>query len=223
MIGFGRSNRGSGRRGAVAQHRLVWHAAGLLLAYPDAGQNERLDVVEDILGHLPPSSRDQLAQTCRFLRDCDEYVAATQYVETFDLRRRSTLYLTYWTAGDTRNRGREILSFADAYRAAGVEPPKSESADHLTVVLEFAARIDPEAGSKLLSAHRVPLETIWSALTDSNSPYASVLAAVCGTLPSVSDQDVLRAQHLAASGPPAEAVGLELFTLTVPPRREGVT
>ncbi|MCJ0902454.1 nitrate reductase molybdenum cofactor assembly chaperone [Rhodococcus sp. ARC_M6] len=217
MIRFGR------RRSDARQDRLLWHAAGLLLAYPDSGQGERLRIVEDILGHLPPASRDQLAHTHRFLRDCDEFAAAAQYVETFDLRRRSTLYLTYWTAGDTRNRGREILAFADAYRAAGVEPPKSESADHLTVVLEFAALVDAESGAKLLSAHRVPLDLISSSLTDSDSPYAPVLQAVCNSLPPASAKDVLRAQQLAASGPPAESVGLPLFTLTVPPRREGVT
>ncbi|MFE4499814.1 nitrate reductase molybdenum cofactor assembly chaperone [Rhodococcus sp. NPDC056743] len=215
MIGFGRRRRG------VEQDRLVWHAAGLLLAYPDSGQGERLRLVEDILSHLPPAPRDQLAQTHRFLRDCDEFFASAQYVETFDLRRRSTLYLTYWTAGDTRNRGREILAFADAYRAAGVDPPQSEAADHLTVVLEFAALVDPSSGAKLLSAHRVPLDMISASLTDSDSPYAPVLRAVCSTLPPASANDVRRAQQLAASGPPAESVGLPLFTLTVPPRRDG--
>ncbi|KJF22592.1 nitrate reductase molybdenum cofactor assembly chaperone [Rhodococcus sp. AD45-ID] len=217
MISFGRRRRSAG------QDRLVWHAAGLLLAYPDSGQGERLAVVGDILGHLPSAPREQLTLTHRFLRDSEEFTAAAQYVETFDLKRRSTLYLTYWTAGDTRNRGREILAIADAYRAAGVDPPKSESADHLTVVLEFAALVDPDTGAKLLSAHRVPLDMIRSSLTDVDSPYAPVLRAVCNTLPPASDNDMRRAQQLAASGPPAESVGLPLFTLTVPPRREGVT
>ncbi len=57
--------------------------------------------------------------------------AAAQYVETFDMRRRSTMYLTYWTAGDTRNRGREMLAFATAYRDAGVKPPRTEAPDYL--------------------------------------------------------------------------------------------
>ena len=55
------------------------------------------------------------------------------------------MYLTYWTAGDTRNRGREMLVFANAYRDAGVEPPRDEAPDHLPVVLEFAATVDPES------------------------------------------------------------------------------
>ncbi|MGW5149637.1 nitrate reductase molybdenum cofactor assembly chaperone [Rhodococcus koreensis] len=211
------------RRRGTTRDRLVWHAAALLLAYPDDGRDERLHVVADILGHVPPDSGRLLAEVHRFLCGTDPYVAAAQYVETFDLRRRTTLYLTYWTAGDTRNRGREILAFADTYRRAGVEPPKDESADHLTVVLEFAALVDAAAGAGLLSAHRVPLDMLQAALRETGSPYAGVVAAVCGTLPPASDRDVARARQLAAAGPPAETVGLEPFTLTVPPRREGAT
>ncbi|BAH54967.1 nitrate reductase molybdenum cofactor assembly chaperone [Rhodococcus opacus] len=210
------------RRGAT-RDRLVWHAAALLLSYPDDGLQERLRVVADILGHLTPDSGRLLAQAHRYLYETDPYVAAAQYVETFDLRRRTTPYLTYWTAGDTRNRGREILAFADTYRRAGVEPPKDESADHLIVVLEFAALVDAAAGAALLSVHRVPLDLLQAALGDTGSPYAAVVAAVCGTLPPASDRDVARARQLAAAGPPAEAVGLGPFTLTVPPRREGAT
>ncbi|MFH5211748.1 nitrate reductase molybdenum cofactor assembly chaperone [Antrihabitans spumae] len=212
-----------GRRRDRSQDRLVWHAAALLLAYPDDGREERLRVVADILGHLPPAARRQLAETYRFLCETDLYAAAAEYVDTFDLGRRTTLYLTYWTAGDTRNRGREILAFADTYRASGVRPPTDESADHLTVVLEFAALVDDVAGAGLLSAHRVPLDMLHAALAESGSPYTPVLESVCGTLPPASDQDAVRARHLAAAGPPAEAVGLEPFTLTVPPRREGAT
>jgi nitrate reductase molybdenum cofactor assembly chaperone NarJ/NarW len=57
------------------------------------------------------------------------------------------------------------------------------------------------------------------ALTHADSPYAHAVAAVCETLPVATDQEVLRAQRLAQAGPPAEAVGLQPFTLTVPPRR----
>ncbi|MFC9552363.1 nitrate reductase molybdenum cofactor assembly chaperone [Rhodococcus sp. NPDC056960] len=209
------------RRRDRTDDRLVWHAAALLLAYPDDGLPERLRVVAEILGHLPHGARDALAQTHRFLGETDPYTAAAEYVDTFDLGRRTTLYLTYWTAGDTRNRGREILAFADAYRRAGVEPPRDESADHLSVVLEFAALVDAAAGAGLLSAHRVPLDMLCAALAGSGSPYAPVLGAVCATLPAASDQDAVRARQLATAGPPAEAVGLEPFTLTVPPRRDG--
>jgi nitrate reductase molybdenum cofactor assembly chaperone NarJ/NarW len=208
------------RPGARAiQDRLVWQAASLLLAYPDDGQAERLDIVEELLGHIGGPSAALLQKTLTHLRTREPMAAASDYVETFDLRRRATMYLTYWTAGDTRNRGREMLAFAAAYRDAGVAPPRAEAPDHLPVVLEFAATVDPEAGRRLLIEHRVPIDVLRKALADAESAYQHAVAAVCETLPAATDQDVRRAQRLAQAGPPAEAVGLQPFTLTVPPRR----
>ncbi|HEY9304334.1 MAG TPA: nitrate reductase molybdenum cofactor assembly chaperone [Mycobacterium sp.] len=198
--------------------RLVWQAASLLLAYPDEGRDHRLETVEALLSHLDGTVAELLGRSLAALRTIDPLTAATEYVETFDMRRRSTMYLTYWTAGDTRNRGREMLTFASAYRDAGVEPPKSEAPDHLPVVLEFAATVDPKVGRQLLIQHRVPIDVLLGALSDARSPYEHVIAAVCETLPPVSDQEERRAQQLARQGPPAEAVGLQPFTLTVPPK-----
>ena len=198
------------------QDRLVWQAASLLLAYPGEG---RLHTVGELLGHLDGPAAALLERTLAALRGRDPMAAAAEYVETFDMRRRATMYLTYWTAGDTRNRGREMLAFASAYRAAGVEPPRSEAPDHLPVVLEFAATVDPEVGRRLLTEHRVPIDVLRGALADAGSPYEHAVAAVCETLPAATDQDVRRAQRLAAAGPPAESVGLQPFTLTVPPKR----
>ncbi|EID14831.1 respiratory nitrate reductase subunit delta narJ [Mycobacterium xenopi RIVM700367] len=201
----------------------MWQAASLLLAYPDEQRNERLDTVERLLAHLDGTVAELLGRTVAALRATDALTAAAEYVETFDMRRRSTMYLTYWTAGDTRNRGREMLAFATAYRDAGVEPPQREAPDHLPVVLEFAATVDPEVGRRLLTEHRVPIDVLLKALRDARSPYEHVIAAVCETLPPITDQDVRRAHRLAQQGPPAEAVGLQPFTLTVPPKQTGGT
>lgn len=201
------------------QDRLVWQAASLLLAYPDGGQSERLDTVNELLGHITGPTAASLQRTVAALRAREPMAAAADYVETFDMRRRATMYLTYWTAGDTRNRGREMLVFASAYRDAGVEPPRAEAPDHLPVVLEFAATVNPEVGRRLLTEHRVPIDVLRGGLADAESPYEHAVAAVCETLPIATDQEVRRAQRLAQAGPPAEAVGLQPFTLTVPQKR----
>jgi nitrate reductase molybdenum cofactor assembly chaperone NarJ/NarW len=201
------------------QDRMVWQSASLLLTYPDDQHAERLDTVERLLAAADGRPADLLARTLAALRATDPLTAAANYVETFDMRRRATMYLTYWTGGDTRNRGRQMLRFATVYRDAGVEPPRSEAPDYLPVVLEFAATVDPEAGRGLPVEHRVPIDVLLQALTDAQSPYLPTIAAVCETLPPATDQEVQRAARLAQAGPPAEAVGLQPFTLTVPPRR----
>ena len=203
------------------QDRLVWQAASLLLAYPDDELSARLDTVDELLSHISGPAATLLGQTVAALRAREPMAAAMDYVATFDMRRHCTMYLTYWTAGDTRNRGREMVEFATAYREAGAQPPRAEAPDHLPVILEFAATVDPEVGRRLLSEHRVPIDVLRGALAEAKSPYEPVVAAVCATLPVPTDQDVRRAERLAKAGPPAEAVGLQPFNLTVPPRREG--
>ncbi|OBH80676.1 nitrate reductase molybdenum cofactor assembly chaperone [Mycobacterium scrofulaceum] len=208
-------------RGDTLQDRLVWQAASLLLAYPDDELPGRLDTVGELLGHISGPASALLGRTLAALRAREPMAAAMDYVATFDMRRHCTMYLTYWTAGDTRNRGREMVEFAATYREAGVQPPRSEAPDHLPVVLEFAATVDPAAGRRLLTEHRVPIDVLRGALADAESPYEPTVAAVCATLPAATDQDVRRAERLAKAGPPAEAVGLQPFNLTVPPRSEG--
>ncbi|KUI23770.1 nitrate reductase [Mycobacterium sp. IS-1742] len=203
------------------EERLVWQCASLLLSYPD---RDRLETAEQMLAHLDGPAAQRLSNTVGALRSTDPLRAAQDYVATFDLRRRATMYLTYWTAGDTRNRGSAMLAFAQVYRAAGMTPPAHEAPDYLPVVLEFAATVDPQAGARLLGEHRVPVEVLHRALREADSPYADTVAAVLATLPAATDADVRRAGKLMADGPPAEAVGLQPFTLTVPPRRtEGGT
>jgi len=97
--------------------------------------------------------------------------------------------------------------------------PSTRPPGHLSVVLEFAATVDPVAGRRLLVEHRVPIDVLRDALTECGSPYAHTISRVCETIPAATDQEMRRARRLAQVGPPAEAVGLQPFTLTVPPRR----
>ncbi|MUL85022.1 nitrate reductase molybdenum cofactor assembly chaperone [Mycobacterium sp. CBMA247] len=203
-------------RDSGLQDRLVWQAASLLLAYPDDHLAGRLDTVAGLLEHVTGVAAERLGQTAEGLRGRDPMELATEYVDTFDLQKRSTMLLTYWTAGDTRNRGAQMVEFTQTYRGAGVTPPKGEAPDHLPVVLEFAATVDPEEGRRLLTEFRVPIDAVRRALDKAGSPYAHAVAAVCATLPAVADDD---SHRLTAAGPPTETVGLQPFQLTVPPRR----
>ncbi|BDT87350.1 nitrate reductase molybdenum cofactor assembly chaperone [Nocardia cyriacigeorgica] len=211
--GHTRANR------APTQHRLIRQAASLLLSYPDEQLANRLAVVQELLDHTNGEPRRLLENTLDALRATDLLALQTDYVDTFDLRRGATMYLTYWTDGDTRSRGSAMHAFLQTYRDAGVRALGREAPDHLTVVLEFAALGDPDAGERLLTEHRIPLEVLRGALTERKSLYAPAVDAVCATLPPVTDQEERRAHRLAAAGPPAEAIGLQPFTLTVPPRR----
>ena len=126
-------------------------------------------------------------------------------------KRKACPYLTYWTDGDTRNRGFSIVRFKQAYLAAGFDIGDSELPDHLAVVLEFAALGDRMTGDALLVEHRVPIGLLREALANVESPYVDVLDAVLATLPNMTPEIAERMASLAKQGPPTEMVGLDPF------------
>ena len=93
--------------------------------------------------------------------------------------------------------------------------PISQVADHLSVVLEFAAVGDRLTGDALLAEHSVPIHLLRDALAKLDSAYVHVLDAIVATLPSITPAIEARMAQLAASGPPAEMVGLEPFGVSI--------
>ncbi len=195
------------------QQRVVWRIVALLLDYPTQQTLDLLDELHVVVGSLPAPAGPALASFVEHCRRTPPIELAACYVETFDLRRRNCLHLSYYAFGDTRKRGMALLRFKHAYRAAGVELGEHELPDHLTVVLEFAATVDPVAGRRLLMEYRPVVELLRLSLHDGESPYRTVLDGLCATLPELNTADRRRVAELAAQGPPEEEVGLEPFAM----------
>jgi nitrate reductase molybdenum cofactor assembly chaperone NarJ/NarW len=184
----------------------------LLLQYPH----------EDLLAARPeigeavsarPRSRERGALE-RFLAYFTAGTAAElqqTYVETFDLQRRSSLYLTFYTDGDTRKRGQALLRLKRLYRAAGLELESRELPDYLPVMLEFAELAPDRAGARLLAEHRAGLEMLRLHLTKLESPYRHLLDGICAGLPGLGAAELETVGRLLREGPPAEQVGLQPF------------
>jgi nitrate reductase delta subunit len=210
-----------GRRGAATvdtalserEQRVVWRIAALLLDYPGEATLGMLDDLRAAAADVDPQAGEPLVSFVDYATATPPMELAQHYVETFDLRRRSCLHLTYYAYGDTRKRGMALLRFKHAYKTAGVELDEAELPDHLAVVLEFAATADPAVGRRLLVEHRPVLELLRLSLHDAGSPYAAVLDAIAATLPPVNTADRRRIAELAAQGPPDEEVGLEPFSM----------
>jgi nitrate reductase delta subunit len=197
----------------TARERAVARqAAGLLLQYPDQELLGRIPLLRAALAVLPAPVRDPLTRLLDHLARTPAAELEASYVTTFDLQRRCSLYLTYFTHGDTRRRGLALLRFTQAYRRAGLTLDAAELPDHLAVVLEFAATADAAAGERLLREHRAGLELLRLALGDARSPYVAAVAAVSATLPPLPGPDREAVARLAAEGPPDEEVGLDPFT-----------
>jgi nitrate reductase delta subunit len=183
--------------------------ASVLLQYPTVALFDGLDHLAEAASTAPRASREPFGKFLDWLSRTPPDTVAMHYVETFDLRRRCALYLTYYRYGDTRKRGMAMLAFKAAYRAAGFEPDENELPDFLPLVLDFAA-LHPR-GEKLLGARRADMELLLRALRDAQSPYAGIIEAVCTQLPSLRRPDQALVRRFWESGPPEEEVGLEPF------------
>ena len=189
-------------------------AASWLLWYPDEQLVERLPEIREAVAGVPARAREPLQAFLACLGATDPMQARREYVQTFDMKRKACPYLTYWTKGDTRNRGLAILHFKQAYLGAGFDPGDAELADHLAVVLEFAAVGDPLTGEALLAEHAAALGLLHSALQSLDSPYSHILQAVVATGPELTPEIRTRMAEIATQGPPTEMVGLEFIELT---------
>lgn len=198
----------------VASARL---ACSWLLTYPDRQLLERLDVLAAAVAELPQPARVPLGEFLAHLDGTPMGEVQRHYVEVFDMKRRACPFLTYWTNGDTRNRGQAILRFKQAYEQAGFTIGTEELPDHLAVVLEFAAVGDRVTGDALLAEHAAPIGLLREALHGLASAYSHVLDAVTATLPEITPEIAERMAALAASGPPVEEVGLEPFPTSLTP------
>ncbi len=205
----GRRPMRTGRHVDETGVRRLLAVCSMLLAYPDEATVERLPVVLANLERLPESSRRPVSELVEWLAGVELLQAQAHYVENFDRRRRACLYLTYFLNGDTRRRGMALVEFKQAYQAAGFDLGPEELPDFLPVVLEFGAVGDLDVALELLARHRSGLEVLEHALEGFHSPFAAAATALLTVVPATSEGPT--AEQLAASGPPAEQVGLTPF------------
>ncbi|MGM7424744.1 nitrate reductase molybdenum cofactor assembly chaperone [Cellulosimicrobium sp. CpK407] len=190
------------------QRRAAHTVISLLLDYPTAEAAAHRTDVEDVVAGLPSDVRRPLRAFLDATASLSLGERQAAYVATFDLKRRCSLYLSYYAAGDTRKRGAALVTFVEAFRATGWETDGSELPDHLPTVLELSARTDGAIAGMVLDAHRDGIEVLRAALETLRSPYAHVVAALVATLPAMQSETAARFRDLVAAGPPTELVGL---------------
>lgn len=199
------------------QRRILFMLASLLLSYPaeasdpEAAAEKVWQATRANLAALPDVVADHVAAFLDYAEGQGVRELQKDYVETFDMRRRCSMYLSYYSVGDTRQRGTAILAFRQQLEALGFAMEREELPDHLCVVLEAGAQAEGEAHAKvteMLAAHRDGIEVLRSALENCSSPYSHVVTAVCMALPKIDQETIDSYINLIRSGPPAELVGL---------------
>ncbi|MFJ6081014.1 nitrate reductase molybdenum cofactor assembly chaperone [Streptomyces sp. NPDC092369] len=151
---------------------VLYQAAALCLTYPDEDFRARLPLLREAAPQLREFVDHAALTPARTL--------ATHYVQVFDLDDRHSLYLRSWHDGGARRSGMTLDHFRELYRTHGLEFADEELPDFLPAVLEFTART---GNLDLLTEYRAALDRLRTRLTGFGTPYASVLDAVCATLP----------------------------------------
>ncbi|BFU45062.1 nitrate reductase molybdenum cofactor assembly chaperone [Krasilnikovia sp. MM14-A1004] len=194
----------------AADRGRIFQLVSLLLTYPDAellGAGPQLRAAAAFIDHA--QVRADVTEFLDWFLGTPPIAVQRHFVETFDLRRRSGLYLTYYLHGDTRRRGLALLMLKQRYRAHGLRLADGELPDLLPVVLEFAAAVGPGDGEAPLRQHRQGIELLRAALTGAGTPYRLLLDAVAAVLPPLTEADRDAVAALAVDGPPVETVGLD--------------
>lgn len=198
------------------QRARVHMITSLLLDYPTEEWFDRLPTLRGHLAGLP----SKISEPIGIFMDAASAAGVAewqrQYVATFDLKRKCSMYLSYYATGDTRRRGTALVTFIEAYRAAGWEVDAQELPDYLPMVLEFSALSDSPVAEALLTSHLEGVEVLRAALESLSSPWAGVVRAVTLSLPPVDRATRERILDLVNEGPPTETVGLS-FLGNLPP------
>ena len=191
---------------------IPYKLLSVLLLYPDEPIVEAEDEINSAVAGLPASPvKDLLERFCAYWTSLTATERAQNYVTTFDLQKRSSLYLSYYVFGDQRQRGMALLRLKRLYAAAGFVLTGRELADYLPLMLEFAELAPVECRDAVLGEYRPAIEVLRQSLRERESPYADLLDALCSGLPELDTLQGDSVRRVIAEGPPSEQVGLDPF------------
>lgn len=196
---------------SAREKAVVLQGAARVLSYPDADLIDSLDIIEEAVSST--SAAADFAPVFAHLRSGSLTDVQSFHVQEFDLSRRHSTHLSYWTHGDTRQRGSVLAGFKQAYRASGLLVDlQGELPDYLPLVCEFAA-MQSDAGLDLLAEWRPSLEMLRLALEDDRLPHAGVLHALCSLLPGHRPATREEVRQMMTVAQPTETVGLEAYAI----------
>lgn len=152
-----------------------------VLRYPGTTIREHAQEMVDAIEKekaLPDSRIRELRRVITRLASAPAMLVESEYVETFDRGRQTSLFLFEHVHGDSRDRGPAMIDLIQTYEAAGLLLAPEELPDYLPVVLEFASTQPTQQARAFLAETAHIAQAIFTALVNRHSPYASAVAAI---------------------------------------------
>lgn len=158
-----------------------YRALGCMLTYPERDWIEALPELMEVLAQDGLVGRGRLAELRALagaLQAADLIEAQEQYVSLFDRSRRVSLHLFEHVHGESRDRGMAMVNLGELYAAAGLLADPNELPDFLPMYLEYLSVLPPEQARRSLADVGAILQAIHARLTERESPYKVVFAAL---------------------------------------------
>jgi len=147
---------------------------GLLLRYPS---KELVNELKNIDTQNP-----LINEVVDFIKNRELIDLQQEYVRSFDLNDKASLYLTYHRFKDDPKRGTYLSKLVGYYRDKGFELVENELPDFLPVVLEFIYYQPEEIGLQILKEFEKELLQIQEGLREVNSKYLPLLNFIIQTI-----------------------------------------
>ena len=97
---------------------------------------------EELINNLKSMNQHGIEEIEEFVREAlnrDLYELQEIYVETFDMSRKTNLYLSYHIYGDRRERGLLLANLIELYNKYGFNYNRNELPDYIPTILRFVA------------------------------------------------------------------------------------
>lgn len=150
--------------------------ASRILIYPDEDfSSERAEMEEAVQDITAPDLKNAISKAMKPIYLLPLPELQELYVQTFDYKEKTGLYLTAHEMGDSRKRGSALIELQQMIQEAGFVQTNEELADYIPMLLEFLA-VAPEDidCSRLRRRLAFAIDQILSHLPQEN-PYAGIL------------------------------------------------
>ena len=151
----------------------------VLLRYPSSDMKEAVEEIE-----FSDIEDANIVEFLEYFKNKPLMDLEEEYVRSFDLSNKASLYLTYHKFQDDPKRGSYLSKLVDYYRKKGFEFVENELPDFLPIVLEFISFLDEETAGQILVSFEPELNQIKKGLQDMNSKYLPLINFVIDTIPS---------------------------------------
>ncbi|WP_442600227.1 nitrate reductase molybdenum cofactor assembly chaperone [Neobacillus sp. D3-1R] len=127
------------------EEKVILLTLSKIMVYPDHDFEQERTMIEEFIKENLPSKKTQkeIMSRLRSLYQLSLVDLQKLYVETFDYKDKTSLYLTSHELGDSRKRGDALIKLQKLIYESGFEYEGKELADYIPMLLEFLA-VAPE-------------------------------------------------------------------------------